>query len=92
MTLDIHILDWNMHENVAGLNQLMESQPSSLEIKAINIKTNDKKKKPAQFRFHSKRPHTDHELITEKMKIWNKVSALLRSSLIGTYLIYKVLV
>ena len=31
MTKEIHILAWDGHKHVAGLNRLMESQPSSLE-------------------------------------------------------------
>ena len=30
MTLEIHILGWNRHINVAGLHLLMGSQPKSL--------------------------------------------------------------
>jgi len=32
MTLEIQILAWDRHKNVAGLNRLMETQPSPLGI------------------------------------------------------------
>jgi hypothetical protein len=36
MTLDIHIMDWDRHKHVAGLNQLMGYQPPLL-VQFINI-------------------------------------------------------
>ena len=60
MTLEIQTLAWDRHKNVAGLNQIIGSQPSPLGNWIFNgfayIKTNDKK--PTHIRFHSKRSHT----------------------------------
>jgi hypothetical protein len=57
--LEIQVLACDRHKNVAGLNQLIGSQPTPLENWIFNDKTdktNDKKH--AQIPFHLIRPHT----------------------------------
>jgi hypothetical protein len=64
MTLEIQVLAWDRHIDVVMLNWLIRSQPSPLDscisITILYIYKKEKKKdnKPAQIRFHSKRPHT----------------------------------
>ena len=53
--LATQVLDWYRHKNVAGLNQLIRSQPSPIDnwiSMAIHIQTKDEK--PLQIRFYSK--------------------------------------
>jgi hypothetical protein len=50
--LEIQVLTWEGHKNVAGFNQLMGSQPSHLDNQKTihHLYTNNKK--PAQISFH----------------------------------------
>ena len=52
MTLEIQVLTWYRHKNVAGLNQLIGSKPSPLENWISNGNTYTTDKKPAQIHFH----------------------------------------
>jgi len=58
MALEICVLAWERHKNVVELNRLIGYKPPLLitgSPTAIHIPN---VKKPAQIRFHSKRPHT----------------------------------
>ena len=72
ITLEIHVLSWERHKNVEGLNLIMglQSTLSSWSLDnwisniSICIYTNDKKK-PAQIRLYSKRPQKNHYIINQ---------------------------
>jgi hypothetical protein len=49
MTLEIHVLAWDRHKNVAGLNRLMGSQPSPLDNWISNGNTYISKGKVCQW-------------------------------------------
>jgi hypothetical protein len=59
MTLEIQLQSWDRHKNMGRLQWLMGPQPSPLDNWISNGNTYiNKRKKPAQIRFHSKRLHT----------------------------------
>jgi hypothetical protein len=57
MTLEIQVLVLNRHENVAGLNRVMESQTSPQNLQRQYIQK-QMIKTPTQIHVNPKRPHT----------------------------------
>jgi hypothetical protein len=64
MTLEIQMLAWDRHNNMAGLNLLKGSQSPTLEN--VNTYINKRETKPAHICFHANRPHTITKLNDKK--------------------------